>query len=259
MQQFNNAPIHTVVVADAHLESLSTELKHFLNFLFTLQKSHIRALYILGDLFTIWLGTAKMLLKHQRPIIEALQRLRDEGISVKYVEGNRDYFLSPFYLHSPFVEIASESTQERIGNKCIHFSHGDLVNVHDRQYRLWRKISRNRILYAGFRGLPRSLAVRFARYLEQKFRETNREHKSYFPLKTCEAYARNLWQAGYDIIILGHFHKEHQLEFFMNGQKKYLYVLPAWKDTHKYLEISEQGECSFKQYASRINFNKFIR
>jgi UDP-2,3-diacylglucosamine hydrolase len=240
--------IHTVVIADVHLDSLNAELDHFLDFLSTLQKSNIRTLYILGDLFTIWLGTPKMLLEYQRPVIEALQRLRDKSVLVKYVEGNRDYFLSPLYLDTPFVLIASEYAQEVIGNKQIYFSHGDLVNVDDKRYRLWRKISRNRMIYAGFKRLPQAVAGRFVHYLEQAFRRTNQKNKSFFPAKTCEIYARNLFQAGYNVIILGHFHEEHSQEFSINGQKTYLYVLPAWKDTHKYLQISDLGECSFRKF-----------
>jgi UDP-2,3-diacylglucosamine pyrophosphatase LpxH len=172
-------------------------------------------------------------------------------VLVKYVEGNRDYFLAPFYLDAPFAEIASEYTQTVIGNTHMYFSHGDLVNVFDRQYRLWRSFSRNRIIYTGLKWLPRSITVRLVHHLEQKLRETNQRNKLSFPAELCETYARNLLQAGNDVVILGHFHEEYHQEFLINRQKKYLYILPAWKDTHKYLEISDQGECSFQQYVKR--------
>jgi UDP-2,3-diacylglucosamine hydrolase len=243
--------MYAIVVADAHLDDLNKELEHFLFFLYSLQKSHIHTLYILGDLFNIWLGTPKMQLNHQQPVIEAFRKLRDLGVLVKYVEGNRDYFLSPFYLNAPFAEIASEYAQAVIGKTHVYFSHGDLVNVFDRQYRLWRRFSRNRIIYTGFKCLPQSLAIRLIHHLEQKFRGTNQRNKASFPVKTCETYTRNLLQIGYDVIVLGHFHEEHHQEFLMDGQKKHLYVLPAWKDTHKYLEINDKGECSFQQYVKR--------
>jgi UDP-2,3-diacylglucosamine hydrolase len=238
---------YAIVVADAHLDGFNKEFEQFLSFLHSLQENPPHVLYILGDLFTIWLGTPKMQLPHQWRIIETLHVLRDQGILLKYVEGNRDYFLSPLYLEAPFIEIASEYTEEVIGNKHIYFSHGDLVNVHDKQYRLWRRFSRNRLLYGGFKCLPRSVAVRFVHSLEQKFRGTNQKNKSYFPVKTCETYARNFLQTAYDAVILGHFHEERRREFVINGQKKYFYVLPAWKDTHKYLEIDDRGGFSFKR------------
>jgi UDP-2,3-diacylglucosamine hydrolase len=239
---------YAIVVADAHLDGLNKELEQLLSFHYSLQESNLHVLYILGDLFNIWLGAPKMQLSYHISVIEALQVLQNTGIQVNYVEGNRDYFLSPFYLNAPFVEIASEYTQTIIRNTRFYLSHGDLVNVHDRQYRLWRSFSRNRIIYAGFKWLPRSVAVRLAHHLEQTLRGTNQRNKASFPAKTCETYARNLMQAGYDVVILGHFHEERQQEFLINGQKKYLYALPAWKDTQKYLEIDEQGECCFRRF-----------
>ncbi len=243
-----------IVVADAHLDGLNRELELFLSFLFSLQKREIHTLFILGDLFTIWLGTPKMLLPHQGPVLESLQSLRNHGVQLKYVEGNRDYFLSPLYLNTPFHEIISESTQEPIGGKQTHFSHGDLVNIHDKQYRLWRTFSRNRVIFLAFRSLPRTCTVPLAHYLEQKFRGTNLMNKKAFPAQTCKEYAERLWKAGNEIIVLGHFHEKHHDEFLFDGRKKHLYVLPAWKDTHEYLQISDQGTSSFRQFTPRLEF-----
>jgi UDP-2,3-diacylglucosamine hydrolase len=238
-----------VVVADAHLDGFNEELHQFLAFLAVLSRRSIRTLYILGDLFTIWLGTPKLQFAYQRPVIEALQTLKTQGMVIKYVEGNRDYFLSPHYVDAPFSEVASESTYEVIGTRSFYFSHGDLVNVQDKQYRLWRTFSRNRIFYAGFNSLPRVVAVRLANYLERTFRGTNQKHKATFPAELCSAYASNIFQTGYDVIVLGHFHETHQQEFLIEHRRKYLYVLPAWKDTPTYLQISEQGEVEFQQFS----------
>jgi UDP-2,3-diacylglucosamine diphosphatase len=237
-----------VAIADVHLDGLNTELGDFLSFLTTLQTRKIRKLLILGDLFTIWIGSSKLLLPHQQSVITALQDLRNHDIEIKYVEGNRDYFLAPLYLNTPFHEIASEYIQEVIGNKQFHFSHGDLVNVRDRQYRLWRKFSRNRRLFSAFNVLPQVFAVRLTHALEQKFRETNRRHKSYFPAETCRQYVEELSKKGNDVIVVGHFHEAHHHTFLVGGKPKELYVLPAWKDSSTYLQINNQGGMSFCQF-----------
>jgi UDP-2,3-diacylglucosamine hydrolase len=238
----------TIVIADAHLDNLNIELDNFLRFLAALQHSPIRTLYILGDLFTFWIGTPHMQLPYQQAVIKALQTLRVSQIIVKYVEGNRDYFLAPLYLDNPFAEIASEYTQEVFGDTHIYFAHGDLVNEDDKPYRLWRRISRSRFIYAGFKRLPRAVTLHVVRYLEHTLNRTNQRHKGSFPLQTCETYARKVFQAGYDVLVLGHFHKERHHEFSVNEQQKALYILPAWKDSYAYLRISESGECSFQKF-----------
>lgn len=241
-----------IVVADAHLDGLNNELDRFLSFLAQLQERHIHSLFILGDLFNIWLGAPKLLLSHQKPVIDALQRLHNAGIQINYVEGNRDYFLAPLYLHAPFQNIASEFLKEEIGEKQYYFSHGDLVNIHDRQYRLWRKFSRNRLLFSVFNYLPQTVAVHIVHLLEQKFRTTNTRHKASFPLKTCRTYADSLWKQGYDVIILGHFHEGHYFTISSGHSQKALYVLPEWKKTYTYLSITAEKKPVFSQFDPHV-------
>lgn len=240
--------MHTLVIADAHLDDMDQELDIFLTFLTFLRENPIKTLYILGDLFTIWLGTPKFTLPHHTAVSQALSALNEVGIQVNYVEGNRDYFLAPFYLKTPFYQIADESLQETIGGRRFYFAHGDLVNVHDKPYRLWRSLSRNPWLFSVFRAIPRTLSVYLVQSLERRFRSTNRQHKSFFPERVCRAYAEERWEAGIDVIILGHFHEEHALSALLNGKRHTLQVLPAWKDTYQYLLIDEEGNFALREF-----------
>ncbi|PID56654.1 hypothetical protein CSB45_10500 [candidate division KSB3 bacterium] len=238
----------TIVLADAHLEALDQELEHFLSFLHSCRTSGIQALYLLGDLFNIWIGTAAMELSHHLPVIEMLQTLREDGISLLYVEGNRDYFLAHRYLGFPFHEIAQEAAQRQFGQHSIYFSHGDLVNLHDRQYQFWRRFSRNVFIFNAFTLLPKRFAVACVHHLERSFRQSNQRHKSAFPHKSCQEYAQGLWDQGYDTIVLGHFHEERVLPASSNHSGRQLITLPAWKDEHRYLSISAQGICAFHHF-----------
>ena len=238
----------TIVLADAHLEALDEELELFLSFLIECRQSKIQALYILGDLFNIWIGTSKMELPHQLPVIEMLGTLREQGIYLVYVEGNRDYFLAPRYLDPPFHDIARENTRREFEQRRFYFSHGDLVNLHDRQYRHWRRVSRNPLVFKLFTLLPQTLAVAFVHKLERSFRQSNQRHKSSFPLEACREYAESLWNQGDDTIVLGHFHEKRSLHSSA-GKDQRLIVLPAWKDGHHYLAISPTGSCACHQFS----------
>ncbi len=240
----------TLVLADAHLESFDEELELFLDFLHSSRQNDIQALLLLGDLFNIWIGTAKMELPHQIPVVKALQALYEHGVHLVYVEGNRDYFLAPRYLNPPFHEITSEGTQGKFGRHSIYFSHGDLVNLHDKQYRNWRRFSRNPLIFKLFSMLPQALAVAFVHKLEQTFRQSNQRHKSSFPLDTCREYAEQLWGEGYDTILLGHFHEQRRLQPSDGDARQQLLVLPSWKDGHRYLTLSPEGECAFHQFSA---------
>ena len=238
---------YAAVVADGHLNGESGALDQFLAFIGHFSKTNIRELYILGDLFTVWLGAPRLQLSHHHIVIDALQTLTDQGVRVTYVEGNRDYFLFRYSARRPFVEVAPEFSETTIGGRRLYLAHGDLVNIHDRQYRQWRRFSRNRAIYSLFMGLPSFAAIRLAQYLEQRFRATNQQHKTVFPTATCQDFARTLF-THYDTVILGHFHCRYHNAVEGGGRLKSLYVLPAWKDEPAYLEISLQGQCELKSF-----------
>ncbi len=246
LETMNNCD--TIVLADAHLDGENAELDHFIAFLAELRAHEIRALYLLGDMCNIWLGTPKMQLPYHEPLLAALHELRDAGTRLHYVEGNRDYFLAHLYLHNPFHDIASDFLEERLGQIHIYFSHGDLVNMHDRQYHVWRRFSRNPVLFSVVNVLPQSFLIHLIHSLERKFRMTNSRHRTTFPQDTCRQYAERLWQKGYDLILLGHFHEQHYLRSSESDTSKILYTLPAWKDTHDYLCLSSEGTPSFHRF-----------
>jgi len=235
-------------VSDAHIEGEEEEIQAFLEFLDSL-KGSAQTLYILGDLFNLWLGSPKMGMPYQEPIVQALRQLAASGTAVKYVEGNRDYYLSERYLGSPFREIGSSYLEALIGGKKFYLSHGDLVNRHDKPYQYWRKFSRNRVFYTAFNLLPFQGGLSLATYLEKKFRGTNRKHKSYFPMETCKEFAESLFDRGYDRIILGHFHQERILSFKRGRSEKLLYILPDWKTQRKMLQVDAEGEGKFVKTA----------
>ncbi len=239
----------TIVLADAHLDGFNAELDCFIAFLAELRQHAVHALFMLGDLCNIWLGTPKMHLPYQEDLITAFHDLRDAGIQLNYVEGNRDYFLRRRYLNNPFHNIASDFLQEQIGNTRVYFSHGDLVNLHDKPYRAWRAFSRNRLVFSVFNALPRSGLVRLVHLLERTFRDTNTRHKTVFPLGTCQRYAERLWEEGFDCIVLGHFHERHHVRPLGEDSSKVLYTLPAWKDSHAYLCFSPEGTPVFRHFS----------
>lgn len=241
---------YAVVVADGHFDGDPAALQQFLAFLQMLSASpDAQALYILGDLFTLWLGAPGLQLPHQAAVVQAFQELTDQGKDVVYVEGNRDYFLRPQYAAGrPFTDIATEGLDARVGDQRVYFAHGDLVNGQDTQYRRWRRFSRNRVLYALFTALPRCVALRLAQTLERSFRGTNQRHKADFPADTCRHFAHTRFPHA-DIVVLGHFHHQYHYAAEYQGRTKALYVLPAWKDCPIYLRIPHHGPCEFIRFS----------
>lgn len=225
------------LLGDAHLRAGDPEADAFVGFLDSLPPD-VRTLGILGDLFAVWVGAADLQQPHHLRVLEALRRLRRRGCGLLYVEGNHDFFLRRLFFGEPFDLLEEESLDLRLAGRAAHLAHGDLVNSRDRQYRAWRRISKSRPFYGAFNLLPARVRLRIAGRLEERLKGTNLEFRGGFPYGECEAYARARIRGGTELLVFGHFHEEIRREYEEGGRKGTVYVLPAWREGHRYLRLA---------------------
>ena len=232
------------LLGDAHLREVDPEVEAFLGFLEALP-GRATVLAILGDLFAAWIGRADLVRPHHERVVEGLGRLAGRGVRVLYVEGNHDFFLKHLYGGGPFEIIAEETLEVLWNGRRVHLAHGDLMNRHDRQYRAWRRLSKSRPFFAAFNLLPRGARLRIVDGLERGMATTNMEFRGGFPVSECLAYARPRIRAGTEALVFGHFHDERRIDVTEGERKGSVFVLPAWRDGHRYLRMAEGSEPIF--------------
>jgi len=236
-----------VAIADSHMIRHDEELGRFVACLESLS-GNTAILYLLGDIFNIWLGSRRLEMDHMGPVLDALRRLAASGTRLRYVEGNRDFHVAAGYLGDPFEAVVSDGEEGAFGGRRFWLTHGDLVNEADRQYRLWRRISKSRAVWAAFSALPSRVGLGIGNALETRLRGTNVRHKSYFPQHACEAYGRRLIASGFDRVLLGHIHIERVLDLDAGGRSGRLIVLPDWRSSHRYLRFGPDGSERFVDF-----------
>jgi UDP-2,3-diacylglucosamine hydrolase len=238
------ADVPIALLGDAHLREGDPEVGAFVDFLDRLPRD-IGALAILGDLFSAWIGRPELSRPHHVRVVDALRRLRGRGCRLLYVEGNHDFFLGRLVAGDPFDAIAGATLDLDAGGRRMHLAHGDLVNRHDRQYRAWRLVSKNRLFFAAFNLLPRRTRQGLVDRLEQGMARTNMAFRGGFPIAESLLYARRRLVLGAEVLVFGHFHEERRIEVAEGGKKGVLFVLPAWRDGHRYLRIEPGAEPAF--------------
>ena len=232
------------LLGDAHLREGDPEVGAFVAFLDALP-GRAAVLAILGDLFAAWIGRADLLRPHHEQVVEGLRRLAGRGVKVLYVEGNHDFFLRRLYGRGPFEVIAEEALELEWHGRRLHLAHGDLMNRHDRQYRAWRRVSKSRPFFGAFNLLPRATRLRIVEGLERRMATTNMEFRGGFPVNECLAYARPRIRTGTDAIVFGHFHDERRIDVAEGDRRGTVFVLPAWRDGHRYLRLASGVEAAF--------------
>jgi len=238
-----------ILAGDAHLRDPDPEVDAFVEFLDSLPPS-ASALYLLGDLFDLWIAAPPFMTAAHRRILDALRRLGEKGLRVSYIEGNRDYHLRGAYRGRPFHDLEEDHLRVDWGARRLFLAHGDRVNRRDRQYRLWRWFAKGPVPLGLLRLAPAPLAARLALRLEHAMARTNLRYRAGFPEEACRDYALAQRRAGCDTVVLGHFHRELERTYDTLAGKVQLFVLPSWREERRYLRISENGAAAFESFRS---------
>ena len=240
-----------LIISDLHLSPLSTERNElFIQFLENALGNRDEVI-IVGDLFDLWFGWHDLQPSYQQQIVKRMNDIAKSGLKITYVEGNRDFGISRL-SEKPFAEVYPNSLERSWNGKNMHVEHGDLVNGSDKQYRVWRKISKNRFTYSLPRLIPSRILSRVAQWLEEKMKNTNLKYKTFFPEKDYEKFCVNCIEKGAEIVIVGHFHRESKTEFqTKDGRRAFCCNLPGWENGFRYLVIPDSGfEPYFKELRS---------
>jgi UDP-2,3-diacylglucosamine hydrolase len=225
-----------VFVGDVHLDRDDADLPAFLSYLGGLARSAGRVV-LMGDLFNLWLADPRLEQDHHRTVLEALRDLRRAGTELHYLEGNRDYRVGRAHLGATFDAVSDDGLLEEWAGRRIWAAHGDLVNVRDAQYRLWRRVSRSDPPWALFSAIPSRRRFAIAERIERRMRATNAGMKKDFPEALVRAYAAPRFEGGADAVVLGHFHDERDL---VDGSRR-IVVVPAWKEARRHLRVGADG------------------
>jgi len=238
-----------VLVADAHLTRDDPEVEIFVSFLGKIG-SGASAVGILGDLFNLWLGQRKFALPHHLKVLRALEELREGGVRLFYVEGNRDFHLRRAHMQKPFHAISEGAHVESFASWKICATHGDEINLNDRQYRTWKALSKSVPVYGAFSLLPGPVGMKIGESLERKLSGTNLKNRMRFPIEHCVRYGRGaLEREGCDAVVMGHFHEERFVPLDrIAGRERGVWILPAFRNSHRFLIFEGDGQPRFEEF-----------
>lgn len=200
-----------------------------------------KALYLNGDVFHYFIGNPKFFTPAVDGFLARLARLRDAGVTVVWIEGNRDFFLRGSAAEASVSRVVDHEAI-RAGTRSYWVIHGDMINDRDLPYKFWRAFSKNPFMKLGVGLVPRGIARKLVDRVEKKLAMSNFKHKTRLPIEQMLAYGDARKAAGFDAVVFGHFH--HKL--LLPESDPRVIVLPAWFDGGEALTIEpETGEWEF--------------
>lgn len=230
----------TLFISDLHLDPSRpaiTEL--FLDFLAGKARA-AEALYILGDLFEVWLGDDDPDPHHAR-VAEALAALAEAGTPVYFMVGNRDFLLGEAYARRAGMTLLAEPQQLDLHGTPTVILHGDVLCTDDTPYLQFRAMVRNPDWQRDF--LSRPLEVR--RALAGQVREESRNRgKSMTPEimdVNAGAVTAVFSEHGVPRMIHGHTHRPDIHRLTVDGVARERIVLGDWYTQGSVLRVDDAG------------------
>ena len=227
-------------ISDLHLDPVQPAIaRQFLRFL---KEEARRAshLYILGDLFEVWLGDDDPD-PAAREIVAALRALTDAGVPCSFMHGNRDFLVGERFARETGCRLLRDGTIVEMQGERVLLMHGDVLCADDHSYQRLRRIVRNPLTQWIFRHM--SLDRR--RRLAQRLREGSRMHVGGAAPEimdvNAQAVTAALRHAGVKTLVHGHTHRPaiHMLD--LDGTAAKRIVLGDWHSQGSVLEWSESG------------------
>ncbi len=191
------------------------------------------ALYILGDLFEVWIGDDDD--DPLRAAIRAdLDGLTGSGTACYVMHGNRDFLLGARFAAETGCRLLADPVVLDIGEERVLLTHGDLLCREDASYQQLRAQVRRPAWQRRFLRLPlatRMLLAGAARAGSQKYMQ--RAQPDIMDV-TPAAVTAAMHATGARTLIHGHTHRPGVHEFELDGAAARRIVLGAWY---------EQGSC----------------
>lgn len=132
-------------ISDIHLKTAEERngkiLLRFLRYLSERNPREIH-LFMLGDIFDLWVGGHSYFGNKFKDIIQALKDLKSAGARITFIEGNHDVHIEK-YFEKIGVEVHVEAQYYELDGFVVRCEHGDLINLNDEKYLKYRSIIRN--------------------------------------------------------------------------------------------------------------------
>lgn len=231
----------TYFISDLHLdESHPTITAMFLHFL-QHEAKEANALYILGDLFEVWVGDDEKT-PLQIQIQEALRTLADSGVNIYFIGGNRDFLVGKHYADKAGMAILPTHALIDLYGKKALIMHGDTLCTLDVKYQAFRKKARNKILQKIFLTLPLWLRKKIAASLRHTSQAAISNKSEEIMDVTPSEVDRVMQEYEVDLLIHGHTHRE-----MIHQEKQGVrIVLGAWHSRPSILEYAIDHYCFTK-------------
>ena len=236
-------------LSDLHLTDINERNSQtLLRFLLELnQNPKSTRLFLLGDIFDVWVSDGNAFVKRFQPIVDAIISLKKNGGEVYYLEGNHDFHVDVFWTKRHGIPVIEDGADFNLDGMMVRVEHGDFISD-DANYLKYRALVRTKPLEF----LGHLLPGKFWQWFGTKQSGHSRKQTSQYTAQNTEKiraqirrYAQRLYpQKKFDLLVTGHMHVYDDFMFASGGFPVRSINLGSWLEKPRVLKIESVTEQS---------------
>ena len=204
-------------ISDLHLQAEDpVTAQAFFDYLSLTQA---QAIFILGDLFEVWIGDDVLKLESAQFEHQCIEHLAQKAqhCFIFFLPGNRDFLVSDAFFEASGVQALKDPCVLKTLNQRFLLTHGDELCLADHEYQNFRSLVRSPQWIGDFLSQPLEQRAQSARAMRAKSQEVQAQIKlkdEAFPDLDRERCLEWLAKQNCHCLIHGHTHqpREHQLD-----------------------------------------------
>lgn len=244
-----------LLLADLHLSASTVAFNDLIMKQLPLWQKQYIALYLLGDIFDVWIGDDASDAFAQQ-LIQALYQF-SQTKALYFMHGNRDFLIGNDFLRASGAQLLEDPSLITFFDKNYILSHGDLLCSDDIAYQKFRRKTRHTQWQKRFLASPvlwRRFIASLARFCSSyKGKTTKQLAISDATTSGIQEMKKRFLHYPQADLIHGHTHRPqiHDEYFYHEGHSYYFkrFVLPDWRANKQGgLIINDQGEVFFRYF-----------
>mgnify|MGYP002629219871 CR=1 FL=1 len=227
-------------ISDLHLSHDDRpSLQDFRTFTHSIIEENSR-LYILGDLFDVWIGDDDDSL-FANEIILLFNELKNKGVTTFFCHGNRDFLVGEEFALKTSINLLEEHTTIFYNDQKVLMLHGDQLCTDDHAYQEFRSMVRSSKWKKDFLSSSLEERRRIALSLRKESIQSNHE-KNYEIMDASLNSIDNLMKDHcIDILIHGHTHRPAFHNIKNEPRDRLRIVLGDWSKPEKILLLTDES------------------
>ena len=231
-------------ISDLHLATERPEIIQLFVKFINSDARNADALYILGDLFEVWLGD-DYCEPGLEPAIKALKDFSKSGKSLFVMHGNRDFLLGNGFEEMTGCKLLPDPSPLQLGEMQALISHGDELCIDDTEYMTFRRMVRDPQWQNSFLAKPIEERIAFAKQARSESISKTQQKAIDIMDVNQNAVEQLMTKHNAELLIHGHTHRPNTHHFEVNGKTLTRIVLGDWYEQGSVL-VCNNNNCNLK-------------